>query len=100
MLESHLTQRWVWLRRAGVGCSGRDGGGDFIGSQACCGSGVRSLGRVCSAKVGAPCLVEEEETEEFTCSGDAGILQGDVCCEVRNYFCAKRLSLSRLTKLM
>eukprot|EP00903_Cladosiphon_okamuranus_P012680 g11859.t1 len=66
---------------AGAGCSGRDGGDDFTGSQACCGSGVRSLGRICSAEVGAPCVVEEEDTEEFSCSGDAGILQGNVCCE-------------------
>eukprot|EP00752_Nemacystus_decipiens_P007565 g6758.t1 len=44
---------------AGKGCGGRDGGDDFTGSQACCGGGVRSLDRVCSATVGAPCVVED-----------------------------------------
>ena len=49
---------------AGTGCSGRDGGDDFTGSEACCGGGVRALGRVCSAEVGAPCVVEEGECVE------------------------------------
>ncbi|CAN0290599.1 unnamed protein product, partial [Ectocarpus fasciculatus] len=45
---------------AGDGCTARDGGDTFTGGQACCGGGVRSLGRVCSAEVGAPCVVEED----------------------------------------
>ncbi len=40
----------------GSGCSTRDGGDGFTGREACCGSGVRSLGRMCSATVGAPCV--------------------------------------------
>ena len=43
----------------GSGCSARDGGGLFSGREACCGSGVRSLNRVCSDTVGAPCVVPE-----------------------------------------
>ncbi|CAN0163534.1 unnamed protein product, partial [Ectocarpus fasciculatus] len=35
---------------AGDGCTARDGGDTFTGGQACCGGGVRSLGRVCSAE--------------------------------------------------
>ena len=70
----------------GVGCSGRDGGDDFTGGEACCIGGVRGLGRICSAVVGAPCVVGEEDPETFNCSGDAGILEGDICCEVRNGF--------------
>eukprot|EP00903_Cladosiphon_okamuranus_P019445 g17879.t1 len=66
---------------AGNGCSDRDGGDDFTGEDACCKSGILGLGRVCSATVGAPCVVEDEDAEEFSCSGDAGILKGDVCCE-------------------
>eukprot|EP00903_Cladosiphon_okamuranus_P020236 g18573.t1 len=66
----------------GNGCGDRDGGDDFTGSEACCKSGVEDLGRVCSDTVGAPCVVkDEEDDEEFMCSGDAGILKGDVCCE-------------------
>ena len=42
----------------GSGCSGNDGGEGFTGGEACCGSGVKKLGRVCSASVGAPCVVE------------------------------------------
>ena len=45
----------------GSGCSERDGGDDFTGSEACCGSGVRSSGRVCSADVGAPCVITDGE---------------------------------------
>lgn len=41
----------------GVNCSTRNGGDDFTGGEACCGSGVRSLDRICSATVGAPCVV-------------------------------------------
>eukprot|EP00903_Cladosiphon_okamuranus_P011266 g10624.t1 len=63
----------------GVGCGRRDGGDDFTGSQACCGGGVRGLNRVCSASVGAPCVVSE--TKEETCAtGVPGILVSDVCC--------------------
>lgn len=46
---------------AGNGCSGRDGGDDFTGHDACCKSGVEDLGRVCSATVGAPCIVSDGE---------------------------------------
>ena len=58
----NLTQTGlIYLRaRAGVGCSSRDGG-DFSGSEACCGSGIRSLGRTCSATTGAPCIVDDGE---------------------------------------
>ena len=42
----------------GSGCSGNDGGEGFTGGEACCGTGVKDLGRVCSASVGAPCVVE------------------------------------------
>lgn len=50
-------------RRAGVGCSGRDGGSDFTGGQACCGGGVRALNRVCSSTVGAPCVVSDGHSD-------------------------------------
>ena len=53
---------YVWL--AGSGCSGRDGGDGFSGSEACCGSGVRSLDRVCSTEIGAPCVVVDGESSE------------------------------------
>lgn len=49
---------------SGAGCSGRDGGDTFTGSQACCGGGVRTLDRTCSASVGAPCIVAEGEVVE------------------------------------
>ena len=46
---------------AGDGCSARDGGANFTGHEACCKSGVEDLGRVCSATVGAPCIVSDGE---------------------------------------
>jgi len=46
---------------AGEGCSSRDGGDAFSGQEACCGGGVRSLNRVCSDTVGAPCVVSSGE---------------------------------------
>eukprot|EP00903_Cladosiphon_okamuranus_P011265 g10623.t1 len=63
----------------GSGCSGRDGGGSFTGSEACCGGGVKALGRVCSATVGAPCIIAETE-EEMCTAGIPGILASDACC--------------------
>jgi len=42
----------------GDGCSKRDGGDEFTGSEACCHKGVKSLERVCSDDVGAPCEIE------------------------------------------
>eukprot|EP00752_Nemacystus_decipiens_P002364 g2233.t1 len=62
---------------AGNGCSDRDGGDDFSGGDACCRSGVEDLGRVCSATVGAPCVVSDDST----CSnGLPGYETSDVCC--------------------
>eukprot|EP00752_Nemacystus_decipiens_P010084 g8986.t1 len=65
----------------GTGCSGRDGGNNFTGSEACCKGGVRELGRVCSSSVGAPCVFSETEPETETCTaGVPGILADEVCC--------------------
>eukprot|EP00752_Nemacystus_decipiens_P002363 g2232.t1 len=65
---------------AGNGCSDRDGG-DFSGHEACCRSGVEDLGRVCSATVGAPCIVSDEPMDDSTCSnGLPGYETSDVCC--------------------
>eukprot|EP00752_Nemacystus_decipiens_P010085 g8987.t1 len=86
----------------GSGCSGRDGGDDFSGKEACCTSGVKGLGRTCSASVGAPCVVSDDPPpptpapvtevpalpvarifpaddgdDEFTCDG---VEKGDFCC--------------------
>ena len=44
---------------AGVGCSGRDGGDGFTGKEACCGGGVKELGRICSSSIGAPCIISD-----------------------------------------
>eukprot|EP00903_Cladosiphon_okamuranus_P016205 g14953.t1 len=73
---------------AGNGCSDRDGGDDFTGGEACCKSGVKSLGRICSATVGAPCIVSDETpaptpapVEEVCMAGVPGILYKDeICC--------------------
>ena len=55
----------------GRGCSSRDGGDSFTGSEACCGGGVRMLGRICSADVGAPCVIVEGERmdDDLRCWG-------------------------------
>eukprot|EP00903_Cladosiphon_okamuranus_P010323 g9767.t1 len=73
---------------AGNGCSDRDGGDEFTGEEACCKSGVESLGRICSATVGAPCVVSDETpaptpapVEEVCMAGVPGILYKDeICC--------------------
>eukprot|EP00903_Cladosiphon_okamuranus_P010585 g10009.t1 len=70
----------------GDGCSARDGGEDFTGHEACCKSGVVSLGRVCSATVGAPCIVSDGEV---CMAGVSGILYKDeVCCPTSCGSCA------------
>eukprot|EP00752_Nemacystus_decipiens_P007692 g6875.t1 len=51
---------------AGAGCGDRDGGPDFTGEEACCNSGVNALGRICSADVGAPCIIVEDATPSPT----------------------------------
>lgn len=38
----------------------RDGGADFTEGEACCTGDVTSVGRVCSATSGAPCVVHDE----------------------------------------
>eukprot|EP00752_Nemacystus_decipiens_P004880 g4440.t1 len=70
----------------GVGCSGRGNGQD-----SCCTKNIAANGETCSVKGAAPCIMDGdvaptpapvmEPTTGFSCSGDAGILKGDVCCE-------------------
>eukprot|EP00752_Nemacystus_decipiens_P015180 g13520.t1 len=99
----------------GSGCSSRDGGDSYTGEEACCNAGVHSLGRICSAEVGAPCVFAEDATPSpttpapttlaitpaptvpgSTCDGGIpGIQNGDVCClascgECRGSGCSSR----------
>lgn len=48
----------------GPGCTGRDGGPNFSGKEACCGGGVRSLDRDCSVTGSAPCVFPEGASTE------------------------------------
>ena len=61
-------------RHAGNGCSGRDGGDDFTAGEACCTGGVATLGRVCSATVGAPCIVSDGKHGVCLVSGDQRVI--------------------------
>eukprot|EP00903_Cladosiphon_okamuranus_P019705 g18107.t1 len=68
---------------AGSGCASRTGDGTFSGQEACCGGGVRGLGRICSDTVGAPCVVSsgsDDESDETCEGGIPGIQVSDVCC--------------------
>eukprot|EP00903_Cladosiphon_okamuranus_P007850 g7592.t2 len=72
----------------GSGCSGRGNGQD-----SCCTKNITANGETCSVKGAAPCIMDGdvvvpptpapvlEPTTGFSCSGDAGILKGDICCE-------------------
>eukprot|EP00752_Nemacystus_decipiens_P007693 g6876.t1 len=76
----------------GAGCADRDGGPDYTGEEACCNAGVNSLGRICSAEVGAPCVFVDGPTCD---GGIPGVQKGDVCCvascgECRGAGCADR----------
>eukprot|EP00752_Nemacystus_decipiens_P015183 g13520.t4 len=76
----------------GSGCSSRQGGDNYSGEEACCNGGVHSLGRICSAEVGAPCVFAEGPTCD---GGIPGIQTGDVCClsscgECRGSGCSSR----------
>eukprot|EP00903_Cladosiphon_okamuranus_P017040 g15705.t1 len=86
---------------AGAGCTQRDGGDSFTGREACCGGGVKSFGRVCSADVGAPCVIKEGMTpaptpvptvapviDQMCTAGVPGILVSDVCCPTSCGSCA------------
>ncbi|CAM9985894.1 unnamed protein product [Ectocarpus sp. 6 AP-2014] len=61
----------------GTGCSDRGNGQD-----SCCTKNIAANGDRCSETGAAPCIVDAPEPEtSFSCSSDAGILQGDICCE-------------------
>ena len=49
---------------AGSGCSKRPSPEGFTGGEACCGSGVKATGRICSDTVGAPCVIEDGKSTD------------------------------------
>eukprot|EP00752_Nemacystus_decipiens_P013321 g11797.t1 len=77
----------------GSGCSGRGNG-----QLSCCTTNIRDVGATCSETGAAPCIIDgdvivtpeptpevtpepETPTTGFSCTGDAGVVQGDICCE-------------------